>query len=303
VKTTPLSADDQRAIREWALSAVEMMNFRHPRGPLHEILDDARTRNLTLPKARALKKVIAVGLAAADEIMTPQGRDFAKCVVLRSAQWALDGRKGNTSVTEFRDSIKRNCDDMLSAIDALGQKMASNQLGPGARTTLHLDAQMLDKSEALGGLGRSPDLVLTSPPYPGVHVLYHRWQVDGRKETPAPYWITGCSDGRGASFYNFGDRHERELDTYFAKSLETLRSIRKVVKSGCHFVQLVAFSEPERDLPRYLTNMEGAGFNEVKPEVGSLPRVWRRVPNRRWHAAQKGATPAANEAVLIHRAR
>ena len=26
-------------------------------------------------------------------------------------------------------------------------------------------------------------LVLTSPPYPAVHVLYHRWQVKGRKET------------------------------------------------------------------------------------------------------------------------
>lgn len=35
----------------------------------------------------------------------------------------------------------------------------------------------------------TPGLILTSPPYPGVHVLYHRWQVQGRKETPAPFWI------------------------------------------------------------------------------------------------------------------
>jgi hypothetical protein len=40
-----------------------------------------------------------------------------------------------------------------------------------------------------------PKLVLTSPPYPGVHVLYHRWQVDGRKETPLPFMIAGKLDG------------------------------------------------------------------------------------------------------------
>ena len=46
---------------------------------------------------------------------------------------------------------------------------------------------------------RSPRPVLTSPPYPGVHVLYHRWQVDGRKEAPGPFWIAGKLDGAGSS--------------------------------------------------------------------------------------------------------
>src|SRR5207237_7520769 len=61
----------------------------------------------------------------------------------------------------------------------------------------------------------APTLVLTSPPYPGVHVLYHRWQIRGRQETPAPYWITGMTDGNGASFYTFGDRQEKGLTSYF----------------------------------------------------------------------------------------
>jgi hypothetical protein len=43
---------------------------------------------------------------------------------------------------------------------------------------------------------RKAKLIVTSPPYPGVHVLYHRWHVDGRRETPAPYWIAGCNDGQ-----------------------------------------------------------------------------------------------------------
>src|SRR5207249_2931986 len=49
-------------------------------------------------------------------------------------------------------------------------------------------------------------LVLTSPPYPNVHVLYHRWQVEGRRETSAPYWIAGQSDGATLSYYIMGSR-------------------------------------------------------------------------------------------------
>ena len=44
---------------------------------------------------------------------------------------------------------------------------------------------------------RAPQLVVTSPPYPGVHVLYHRWQVDGRKEAPLPFMIANKLDGAG----------------------------------------------------------------------------------------------------------
>ena len=71
-------------------------------------------------------------------------------------------------------------------------------------------------------------LVLTSPPYPGVHVLYHRWQVEGRRETPTPYWITNMSDGNGASFYTFGDRGQNELHAHYAQALAAFSSIARV---------------------------------------------------------------------------
>src|SRR4029077_14877291 len=95
---------------------------------------------------------------------------------------------------------------------------------------------------------RSPRPVLTSPPYPGVHVLYHRWQVDGRRETAAPYWVAGCSDGQGASFYNFGDRHEEGLASYFEASLRTLRGVRALMRPGAHIVQIIAFTNPNLQL-------------------------------------------------------
>ena len=45
-------------------------------------------------------------------------------------------------------------------------------------------------------------LVLTSPPYPGVHVLYHRWQVQGRRETPAPFWIVTAASLDGDEIFS-----------------------------------------------------------------------------------------------------
>jgi len=69
-------------------------------------------------------------------------------------------------------------------------------------------------------------------------------------------------------------------------------------------VQLVGFANPSVHLPRYLENMAVARFEEVTfPELGSLDeRIWRDVPNRKWHAARKGRTSSAREVVLIHRA-
>jgi hypothetical protein len=64
-------------------------------------------------------------------------------------------------------------------------------------------------------------------------------------------------------------------------------------------VQMLAFNRPEDQLPRYLANMENAGFVEVRH---GRPRIWRDVPNRKWHTALLGSTPSANEVVLIHRA-
>lgn len=149
-------------------------------------------------------------------------------------------------------------------------------------------------------------LIVTSPPYPGVHVLYHRWQVQGRKETPAPFWIANSLDGSGASYYTFGDRHDVTQDRYYAQVLEAFRSIAKISDRRTTVVQMIAFSRPTVQLPRYLDTMEAAGFAEVVyPRISNAKdgRIWRSVPNRKWYASQRGLIPSSNEVVLVHRKR
>jgi DNA modification methylase len=294
VKTSPLSSEEAKAVRAWANSARHWAKYRNRARSIGSMVDPVQTRNLSAARARFIKKAIACGLAATVNVQSRKARRFAKCVLLRVGQWALDGRSTHTRLADFRDRIAPTAETMLDALDLFRQR--AREMG-GRAELLNSDAASLRTVWPFES--RRASLVVTSPPYPGVHVLYHRWQVDGRRETPAPYWICGCRDGKGASFYNFADRREKAADNYFNESLRTLRGIRSVVRDGGYMVQLVAFNRPHEQLERYLETMSASGFAEV---CVAGNRVWREVPNRKWHATLRGQTNGANEVVLVHRA-
>lgn len=295
VKITPLLASEAMSIKQWAAEKVPGFTYRVPARVLAAFIDEKKTTNLSLVRARFIKKTVAAALASIADLPSPCSQDFAKCVVLRVSQWALDGRSRHTSLAEFRKKLAETTAEMLEAAGSFAERIKHNG---GRATLLNIDAAELHKAPFFEN--NRVDLVVTSPPYPGVHVLYHRWQVDGRRETPAPYWIAGCSDGQGASFYNFGDRRQAAADNYFHNSLATLRAIRAITRDGGRMIQMVAFSQPDVYLPRYLDVMEEAGFRERR--ATGARRVWRSVPGRKWHAYIRGETPSAREVVLLHEA-
>jgi hypothetical protein len=161
----------------------------------------------------------------------------------------------------------------------------------------------LEEDRRLSGR-RTPKLILTSPPYPGIHVLYHRWQVDGRKEAPLPFMIANKLDGAGLSYYTMGDRKYPRLQTYFENIRTVMSSLAALADRHTFFVQMIAFSQRDWQLPSYLEIMEEAGFEELFLSLlrnTSDGRLWRSVPGRRWYSDQRGETPASQEVVLIHR--
>jgi hypothetical protein len=167
----------------------------------------------------------------------------------------------------------------------------------GRKVLVHRDAVGIDCDPALRTRSK-PRLVLTSPPYPGVHVLYHRWQYRGRKETPAPYWIANVQDGCGESYYTFGNRKQVGLSNYFATLEAAFRSVRRLVHRDAVIAQLVGFSSPEEQLPQFLTAMMNAGFDEVPLQAD---RLCRKVPNRKWYAKYRGDFDASSEILLLHK--
>jgi hypothetical protein len=163
-----------------------------------------------------------------------------------------------------------------------------------SETIFTLPSQLLHKIR--------PKLVITSPPYLGVHVLYHRWQVQGRRETPAPFWIANCLDGQGASFYTFGDRkNSRREELYFGRLLKIFSEIRKLVRKDAFIVQLVGFAEPDEHLPHYIATMSAAGFKEYRWDDYRSNDLWRSVPNRKWYTSLRDQTRQTSEVLLIHR--
>jgi len=293
-KTSVLSADDRNTVKTWADSVVPGLSYWFTPDDLDKFVCAHRTQNLNLPAARPIKKILALALRSLNDL-SKDATTLARCALLNVGQWALNGSGRQPTLNEFRQRLQSTVHEMLAGVDSLKERLDVRCPSP----------VLINDSAAAIGVhepflsGTKADLVVSSPPYPGIHILYHRWQVDGRRETAAPYWLAECSDGHGASFYNFAYRSENAAEKYFTESLKTLTAVRKVMRDGALFVQLIAFANPKRHLERYLANMEEAGF--VEGRTGHS-RIWRCVPSRRWHATLKGALPSSREVVLIHRA-
>jgi hypothetical protein len=293
VRTLPITSKDEIAIRLWARLVGETVT-----SPDTSWIDPAPVRNLPTPVATFMSGALtlAVGLSR-------RQRDFARCALLRLGQWALDCRD---FVAPRRKRLGRRLpflvDEMIDGLRSFTSNCLSTGLTTQAiahsRILLHRSAVGMENEPVFRGRYTRPKLVFTSPPYPGVNVLYHRWQYRGRKETPAPYWIANVPDGFGSSFYTGGSRTPTGLNNYFDMITSAFRSVVKVIDRDAIVVQLVGFSDSEGQLPRYLDAMERAGLEECHIDGG---RLGRRVPNRKWYAKLKGAVDASTEVLLIHR--
>lgn len=289
-------------LRGWAKRLPDAIDIHRASTRFEEYAEAGYYRHLDHPTRWRLRKAIEQALAGAERLHSERIESLARCVVLRTAQWALDGRRNLPSVVEFRDMLVENAEEMITGAREL--RAAARRHAERSRIAIiQASAAGIEEDERLKRWP-TPRLVVTSPPYPGIHVLYHRWQVDGRKETPAPFWIAGKLDGAGSSYYTMGDRKYPELATYFANVLSTMSSVAAVCDERTAIVQMVAFSDASWQLPRYLETMEETGLEEVfLPALRGKRdgRLWRRVPNRRWYSDQRGETPGSQEVVLVHR--
>ena len=260
-------------------------------------------KHLDHPARWRLRKAIEQAIASAMRLRSERLEAFGRCAVLRTGQWALDGRRKLPTIHEFRNMLTETATEMLAGARALRTAVNRYTCPPAVRV-LNRSAVGLEEDPQL--MDCTPRLILTSPPYPGVHVLYHRWQVDGRKEAPLPFIIANKLDGAGSSYYTMGDRKFPELKTYFANLRATMSSVAALADTSTIVVQMVAFADPTWQLTRYLETMEEAGLSELfLPALQGTGdgRLWRSVPNRRWYSDQRGDTPGSAEVVLIHRKR
>jgi DNA modification methylase len=293
VKTTPLSRSDVELLRFW-LGDVQAARLRG----IAEVEEPVRN----LP--RRLQRVWADLMEQADWLPVARQKHFVRCALLKMGQAAIDCKDAIPSGRETMKLLAEHLEEMIKGAEEFASScrkegLKKNQIRQNRLLFCRSTAGMEAESK-LGKLPK-PKLVITSPPYPAVHILYHRWQVQGRRETPAPYWLAALKDGHAASHYTFGSRSPLGLENYFRNVEECFRSVRQVVAPDAVVVQLVAFSDTDSQLPRYLAAMEAAGFAEREAFAISFDsRVWRKVPNRKWYCHNGKEQDSAKEVVLFH---
>ncbi len=298
VKTTCLSADDTELITNWAHEITENINLHSP--PIRDNNWLTYQRNISGKKTWPIRKTIEFILASLDLLINDRQRQFARCVLLRTSQWALDCRTDVPNASQFRKQFHFFLEEMIRKIKEYESFLSRNNVT--SHIYLHRSVTGIEKDLIFQQLP-TPKLIITSPPYPGVHVLYHRWQVFGRKETPAPFWIANCLDGNPSVYYTMGGRYQKNLKGYFEQLEDAFKSIKKVAGKNTIIVQMVSFSDPSWQFEKYLSTLEHVGLMEIKyPEFSSSGdgRLWRCVPNRKWYAQKRGEIGPSKEVALFH---
>jgi len=305
VKTRLMSARDLQEVENWAASIEESLNLRNAPVRASDWIELGYQRNISTKRTWPIRKTIELALSKVQELRWIRQQEFARCVLLKTAQWALDCRTELPSAGQLRQQFRVFTSEMTKRARAYSDAVHANATNRCKVACLHRSAVGLEMDDVWENIS-PPKLILTSPPYPGVHVLYHRWQIQGRRETPAPFWIAGTTDGCGASFYTLGDRKQCDLSNYYIHAQHAFGSLARIADPETVVVQMVAFSDPSWQLPSYLAMMTAAGFEEfrfAKQSDSADGRLWRIVPNRKWYANSKGNAGASKEVVLFHRLR
>lgn len=309
VKTTPLSDLELDRIAGWASSLDQHLNLHQPANRAHQWIAEGYQRNLNTVQAWPIRKSLELALSRIAELETRSQQEFARCALLNCGQWALDCRSVIPSSREFRRKLQSVLAEMIVGAREYARLVAQADRESGnteqqVPLCLHRSVAGVEHDARVTSRG-TPRLLLLSPPYPGVYMLYHRWKVQGRRETPAPFWVANSLDGSGMAYYTLGDRKQRKLKRYFTEIAEAFNSLAKIAGEESWVVQMVGFSNPAWQLPKYLQMLKRAGLTEMKfADLANSRdgRLWRVVPNRKWFAAYQQTTQStAREVVLFHR--
>lgn len=303
LKTTTLSENDLTDVIDWASRLPKYLDLHEPPKLALEWREAGYQRNVPWRH----RKTIEFVLHRIPQLRRARQRRFARGILLKLSQWALDCREHVPPIPRFREELSAYLDLCVTGMRDFRTAVFANRLPDKTKPTalcLQRSATELPKLRRLATREARPTLVVTSPPYPGVYVLYHRWKVRGRKETPAPFWLAGCRDGNGQAHYSFGDRRCIGLKEYFEGIKQSFTGVRQIIDPDALVIQMVAFSEPRWQVAAYLKSMHDAGFAEVMPSELGIPitrRLWRKVPGRHWFALIHGDLGTSREVVLFHR--
>jgi len=300
VKTTPLSTKQFQSIRDFFENLPLTINLHHQNDRHQDWIDYQRH----IPWW--LRKTLEMILDRIEEFDSEKEKQFSRMILLKTAQWALESQRFFPSKNRFLKHARIVSEDMISAMISFSSEISevfnSNAYKAISKNVLLKNIHVRDISKSIIPKNwGSPKIILTSPPYWGVHILYHRWQVSGRRETPAPFWIANKLDGYEAGFYTFGNRKTNKTDLeYLQNTYDAFKAVKSIMNKETILVQLIGFANAEKQLPLYLETLAKVGLKEMKlnSETGVKSLLARDVPNRKWYTDSK---LPGKEYLLLHK--
>lgn len=301
IKTTPLSERQLDVVDDWVAAQVSSVRGLMAPNPCSS---DHRLVGLNQPFRNILCN-LKQGLE-----LLPRGatRDFAAGVLLKTAQWAFDGKEQLPTPTRFAHELCLSFDVMRLGMEqfkrAIGIASVDKRQVSANRRLVRTPAKKL--GDVIGHCADGAALAITSPPYLGVHVLYNKWQLAGRRELRAAFYLSDCEDIGGAADYTIVDRRSKSQHRYFAEIRDSFSSVCRLLRNDGRVIQLVSFASAEVSMPLYLGAMADAGFDECETYVRvGAGHQWRNVPGRRWYARVKAVadSSASREVLLVHKKR
>lgn len=302
--TTPVSkADIETVDQEWArplwVDACCGHTWPDPTVPdWLKNMDDE-------PWKRDAMRFLGAAIVRLGALKTARQRLLARYALVRLGKWGFDKKDREPDGRTLADELRYTLEETFRGFGTfrgshgLGlQEWASRAASAAGiampdvvnrRRILRRDTVGID--EVTPRFPR-PNLVLTSPPYPGVHAVYNRIQIRHRKETALLFWLAGAQGGaEPLSYYTGGG-----VDACFSMLAQAFKSIRAVAPTAL-LIQVVGFQDREKHPKRYAKVMASAGYREV----AMFKKAMAAEPQARNHARLGLRTGnASGSIVLVH---
>jgi hypothetical protein len=291
-KATPISNASFTKYCLWYHKETKILNNYHPRKLKSLEINGKKYSPITYSTILKL-------MNDAEKIGDPAARRLAKLVVLNVAKRSFDCRSKFATPYLVRQIFQRISYETNVSMRKYLSSVKENGVSNINKKSLHViqcDAKKL--ATRISSYKNKFSLVVTSPPYPGVHVLYNRWQLFGRKETDMPFRLLGFNNNYFASFYTMGNRSNPSMKESYLEDMERiLTSLYELLSSGSIIAQVIAFPRNDGHINEYSELMIKVGFSPLKMRTSV---VKRQVPNRKWYIRVTNNSRQPIEHIFVH---
>ena len=304
VKTTILRQNKIIFIKKFNERIVNgKINLKSKRKKQHLHLSHYfNTKNFSQDEVRKINQIKA-GIEqyhfAITKIRDVKVRNFLTCLLLKSAKNILDNIRPCGTFKKFKIDLLSNCKKMLGDMIDFEKELEINKSIYGSHSKIKIIKSDILKLNKINSLKKGKvKLILTSPPYPGIHISYNKWQLHGRRDTKLPYWIMNSKPPVMTKFTYKGNQ-SRGLVNYYRYMTKVYLKLKPYCSHNCYIVKLLSFRNKAKEFRLYREAMANAGLEEIKIIKNGDGRLWRIVPKRRWQVRYSKKKLKSNKEVLL----